>query len=102
MDHMWVVGSNSTLYYVSITLPQPGVQAQCSPTQETLLRVEFNKLLVDHRVLDSLQLGRDQVNCSYKYIKWLDESHSYTFEEESNLTSDQSPGVDKNLPCRRS
>ena len=93
VDHMWVVGSNSTL--LSITSPQPGVQAQCSPTQETLLRVEFNKLVVDHRVLDSLQLSRDQVNCSYKYIKWLDESHSYTFEEESNLTSDQSPHVDK-------
>ena len=86
MDHMWVVGSNSTLYYVSITLPQPGVQAQCSPTQETLLRVEFNKLLVDHRVLDLLQLSRDQVNCYYKYIKRVDHD-SFTYEEESNLTS---------------
>ena len=61
------------------------IQAQCSSTQETLLRVEFNKLVVDHRVLDLLQLSRDQVNCYYKYIKWEDESHSYTFEEESKV-----------------
>ena len=80
VDHMWVVGSNNLVICPS---PHPAVQAQCSSTQETLLRVEFNKLLVDHRVLDRLQLSRDQVNCYYKYIKWEDESHSYTFEEES-------------------
>ena len=49
--------------------------------------MKFNKLLLDQRVLDRLQLSRDQVNCSYKYIKGLDESHSHTFEEESNLTN---------------
>ena len=83
VDHMWVVGSNNL-----IMSPQPhsAVQAQCSPTQETLLKVEFNKLLVDHRVLDLLQLSRDQVNCYYKYIKRVDHD-SFTFEEESNLTS---------------
>ena len=48
--------------------------------------MEFNKLLVDHRVLDRLQLSRDQVNCYYKYIKRVDHD-SFTFEEESNLTS---------------
>ena len=62
--------------------PHTAVQAQCSSTQETLLRVEFNKLLVDHRVLDRLQLSRDQVNCYYKYINWVNDD-SYTFEEES-------------------
>ena len=45
--------------------------------------MEFNKLMVDHRVLDLLQLSRDQVNCYYKYIKRVDDD-SYTFEEESN------------------
>ena len=78
---------------MSPTSPHPGVQAQCSSTQETLLRVKFNKLLLDQTVLDRLQLSRDQVNCSYKYINWVDESHSYTFEEESNLSPD--PDVDK-------
>ena len=63
--------------------PQSAVQAQCSPTQGTLLRVEFNKLLVDHRVLDLLQLNRDKVNCYYKYIKRINYD-SYTFQEESN------------------
>ena len=76
----------ATQPYYYLTSPHPGVQAQCSPTQETLLRVEFNKLLVDHRVLDRLQLSRDQVNCYYKYIKRVDHD-SFTFEEESNLTS---------------
>ena len=80
VDHMWVVGSDNLIICLS---SHPAVQAQCSSTQETLLKVEFNKLLVDHRLLDRLQLSRDQVNCYYKYIKWLDESHSYTFEEES-------------------
>ena len=63
--------------------------------------MKFNKLLLDHRVLERLQLSRDQVNCSYKYINWVDESHSYTFEEESNLSPD--PDVVKTrLFCRRS
>ena len=44
--------------------------------------MEFNKLLVDHRVLDLLQLSRDQVNCYYKYINWVNDD-SYSFEEES-------------------
>ena len=66
-----------------ITSPHPAVQAQCSSTQETLLRVEFNKLLVDHRVLDRLQLSRDQVNCYYKYIKRVNDD-SHTFEEVIN------------------
>ena len=52
--------------------------------QETLLRVEFNKLVVDHRVLDRLELSRDQVDCYYKYIKRVDDE-SYSFEEESNI-----------------
>ena len=60
--------------------------------------MEFNKLLVDHRVLDRLQLSRDQVNCYYKYIKRVNHD-SFTYEEESNLTTD----VDKTrLFCRRS
>ena len=42
--------------------------------------MEFNKLLVDHRVLDRLQLSRDQVNCYYKYIKRVNDD-SYTFEQ---------------------
>ena len=45
--------------------------------------MEFNRLVVDHRVLDLLQLSRDQVNCYYKYINRVDHD-SYTFEEESN------------------
>ena len=44
--------------------------------------MEFNKLVVDHRVLDLLQLSRDQVNCYYKYINWVNDD-SYTFEEEN-------------------
>ena len=46
------------------------------------MRVEFNKLLVDHRVLERLELSRDQVHCYYKYINWVNDD-SYTFEEES-------------------
>ena len=42
--------------------------------------MEFNKLLVDHRVLDLLQLRRDQVDCYYKYIKRVDHD-SFTYEE---------------------
>ena len=76
---MWVVGRTNLVICPS---PHPAVQAQCSSTQETLLRVEFNKLLVDHRVLDRLQLSRDQVNCYYKYINWVNDE-SYNFEEES-------------------
>ena len=45
--------------------------------------MEFNKLLLDHRVLDILQLSRDQVNCYYKYIRRVDHD-SFTFEEESH------------------
>ena len=48
------------------------------------MRVEFNKLVVDHRVLDRLELSRDQVDCYYKYIKRVDDE-SYSFEEESNI-----------------
>ena len=48
------------------------------------MRVKFNKLLVDHRVLDSLQLRRDQVNCYYKYIKRVNDD-SFTFEEVIKL-----------------
>ena len=100
MDHMWVVGSNNNLG--STSSHNFTVQAQCSSTQETLLRVKFNKLVLDHRVMDSLQLSRDQVNCYYKYIKRVDHD-SFTFEEESHLISDQSPGDDKSLlSCRRS
>ena len=79
VDHMWVVGSDNLIICLS---SHPVVQAQCSPTQETLLRVEFNKLLVDQGVLDRLQLSRDQVNCYYKYINWVNDD-SYSFEEES-------------------
>ena len=46
--------------------------------------MEFNKLLLDHRVLDLLQLSRDQVDCYYKYIKRVNDE-SYSFEEESNI-----------------
>ena len=45
--------------------------------------MEFNKLLLDHRVLDILQLSRDQVTCYYKYIRRVDHD-SFTFEEESH------------------
>ena len=50
--------------------------------------MEFNRLVVDHRVLDLLQLSRDQVNCYYKYIKRVDH-HSYTFEEEILMTGSE-------------
>ena len=46
--------------------------------------MEFNRLVVDHRVLDLLQLSRDQVNCYYKYIKRVNDD-SYTFEKVTNL-----------------
>ena len=46
--------------------------------------MEFNKLLVDHRVLDRLELSRDQVDCYYKYIKRVNDDR-YTFEEVTKL-----------------
>ena len=48
------------------------------------MRVEFNKLVVDHRVLDLLQFSRDQVDCYYKYIKRVNDDR-YTFEEVTKL-----------------
>ena len=48
------------------------------------MRVEFNKLVVDHRVLDLLQFRRDQVDCYYKYIKRVNDDR-YTFEEVMKL-----------------
>ena len=48
------------------------------------MRVEFNKLQVDHRVLELLQFSRDQVDCYYKYIKRVDHD-SFTFEEVIKL-----------------
>ena len=48
------------------------------------MRVEFNKLVVDHRVLDLLQFSRDQVDCYYKYIKRVNDDR-YTFEEVMKL-----------------
>ena len=61
------------------------VQAQCSSTQETLLRTDFNRLLLDRKVLASLQLTRQEVSCYYKYIAWLDDD-TYSFEEVVQLT----------------
>ena len=46
--------------------------------------MEFNKLVVDHRGLERLQLSRDQVNCYYKYIKRVNDD-SFTFEEVIKL-----------------
>ena len=46
--------------------------------------MEFNKLVLDHRVLDLLQISRDQVKCYYKYIKRVNDD-SYTFEKVISL-----------------
>ena len=47
--------------------------------------MEFNKLLLDQRVLERLELSRDQVKCYYKYMNWVSDE-SYNYEEEILMT----------------